>query len=100
VLLPDRASEGGWFSWVSYQGHWGQREKGYNTGPTGPTTKTQWREPFSWMADQRRTSPRLPGGSIAGPQITGAFCGAVAGASALVNLSRRPYESAQRGEPS
>jgi hypothetical protein len=89
VLLPDHASESGRFSWLSYQGHWGQREKGYNTGPTGPTTKTQWREPFSWMADQRTTSPRLPGGSIAGPQITGAFCGTVAAASTLFNLSTK-----------
>ena len=89
VLLPDQASESGRFKWLSYEGHWGEREKSYNNGPTGPETKTQWREPFSWMADQRTTSPRLPGGSIAGPQVTGAFCGAVAGLSSLVNLNAR-----------
>jgi hypothetical protein len=38
------------------------------------------------MEDQRSTSPRLPGGSIVGPQVTGAFCGAVAAASELINL--------------
>jgi hypothetical protein len=86
VLLPDHASQRGRFKWLSYEGHWGQREKSYNNGPTGPTTKTVWREPFSWMADQRTTSPRLPGGSIAGPQVTGVFCGAVAGLSELINL--------------
>jgi hypothetical protein len=86
VLLPDQASASGRFKWLSYEGHWGEREKSYNNGPTGPATKTVWREPFSWMADQRTTSPRLPGGSIAGPQVTGAFCGAVAGLSSLVNL--------------
>jgi hypothetical protein len=89
VLLPDQAPESGRFGWLSYEGHWGQREKGYNTGPTGPRTKTQWREPFSWMADQRTTSPRLAGGSIAGPQITEAFCGTVADFSTLLNLSTR-----------
>jgi hypothetical protein len=89
VLLPDQASESGRFKWLSYEGHWGEREKSYNNGPTGPATKTEWREPFSWMADQRTTSPRLPGGSIAGPQVTGAFCGAVAGLSSLVNLNAR-----------
>jgi hypothetical protein len=89
VLLPDQAPESGRFGWLSYEGHWGQREKGYNTGPTGPRTKTQWREPFSWMADQRTTSPRLAGGSIAGPQITEAFCGTVAAFSTLLNLSTR-----------
>ena len=86
VLLPSGAPSVGEFKWLSYNGHWGQREKGYNNGPTGPTTKTVWNEPFSWMADQRTTSPRLPGGSLAGPQITGAFCGAVASLSSLVNL--------------
>jgi hypothetical protein len=73
VLLPETASERGPFQWLSYGGRWGEREKGFNNGPTGPTTKTVWKEPFAWMADQRTTSPHLPGGSIAGPQITGAF---------------------------
>lgn len=89
VLLPDQASESGRFKWLSYEGHWGEREKSYNNGPTGPTTKTVWREPFSWMADQRTTSPRLPGGSIAGPQVTAAFCEAVADLSSLVNLNAK-----------
>jgi hypothetical protein len=74
------------FAWTSYYGRWGEKEKGYNNGPTGPQTKTQWHEPFAWMAAQRTTSPRLPGGTIAGPQVTKAFCGAVAVASELINL--------------
>ncbi len=89
VLLPRYPSERGRFRWLSYEGHWGEKEKGFNNGPTGPTTKTVWREPFSWMADQRTTSPRLPGGSVIGPQVTGAFCGAVASASQLVNLDAK-----------
>ena len=86
ILLPEQASERGPFKWLSYEGHWGQLESGYNNGPAGPATKTVWREPFSWMAEQRTTSPRLPGGSIVGPQVTGLFCGAVATASDLLNL--------------
>jgi hypothetical protein len=89
VLLPETASEQGPFKWLSYKGRWGEKEKGFNNGPTGPTTKTVWREPFAWMAEQRTTSPRLPGGSIAGPQITGAFCGAVAQVSDFVNLEAK-----------
>jgi len=89
VLLPEAASEQGPFKWLSYDGRWGEKEKGFNNGPTGPTTKTVWREPFAWMADQRTTSPRLPGGSIAGPQITGAFCGAVAQVSDFINLEAK-----------
>jgi hypothetical protein len=89
VLLPETASEQGQFKWLSYKGRWGEKEKGFNNGPTGPITKTVWREPFAWMAEQRTTSPHLPGGSIAGPQITGVFCGAVASASDFINLEAK-----------
>jgi hypothetical protein len=86
VLMPNGVRSRGEFAWTSYYGRWGEREKGYNNGPQGPQTKTVWREPFAWMAKQRTTSPRLPGGTIAGPQVTKAFCGAVAAASELINL--------------
>ena len=94
VLMPETAPETGPFAWLSYRGRWGEREAGYNNGPTGPATKTVWREPFAWMASQRSTSPRLPGGSIVGPQVTGAFCGAVAAASELINLDIRSRPAA------
>ncbi|MGH2940592.1 MAG: hypothetical protein ACRDPE_21000 [Solirubrobacterales bacterium] len=86
VLMPNGVTSTGPFAWTSYYGRWGEREMGFNNGPTGPPTKTVWREPFGWMAKQRTTSPRLPGGTIAGPQVTKAFCGAVAAASELINL--------------
>jgi hypothetical protein len=86
ILMPNGIRTKGPFAWTSYGGRWGEREKGYNNGPTGPQTKTVWREPFGWMEKQRTTSPRLPGGTIAGPQVTKAFCGAVAAASELINL--------------
>jgi len=88
ILLPDEVSETGDFAWLSYEGHWGQREKGFNNGPTGPITKTQWSEPLSWMEDQRTTSARLPGGSILGPQVTSAFCGTVSFVTGVMNLPR------------
>ena len=94
VLLPETAPEHGAFQWLGYRGRWGEREKGYNNGPTGPVTKTVWREPFAWMAEQRTTSPRLPGGSIVGPQVTKAFCGAVATASDLINLDAKSRAAA------
>ena len=62
----NRAGRGGRSSGSATDGRWGEREKGYNNGPTGPVTKTVWREPFAWMEKQRSTSPRLPGGSIVG----------------------------------
>jgi hypothetical protein len=89
LLLPEAASESGPFKWLSYDGRWGEKEKGFNNGPTGPPTKTVWKEPFAWMAEQRTTSPRLPGGSIAGPQITGVFCDVVAEVSDFINLEAK-----------
>ncbi|HKZ12276.1 MAG TPA: hypothetical protein VJL81_00380 [Solirubrobacterales bacterium] len=86
IMMPNGIRTRGPFAWTSYGGRWGEREKGFNNGPTGPQTKTVWREPFAWMEKQRTTSPRLPGGTIAGPQVTKAFCGAVAAASELINL--------------
>jgi hypothetical protein len=86
ILMPEQVVSKGPFAWTSYYGRWGEKEKGFNNGPTGPQTKTVWREPFAWMEAQRTTSPRLPGGTLAGPQVTKAFCGAVAAASELINL--------------
>jgi hypothetical protein len=87
VLVPDAPQVDGRFRWLTYKGRWGQKESGYNNGPTGPNTKTQWREPITWMAGVRSTSPQLPGGFVLGPSVTGAFCGTVSALSALTNLA-------------
>ncbi|HET7417000.1 MAG TPA: hypothetical protein VFJ61_05200 [Solirubrobacterales bacterium] len=94
VLLPETAPESGAFQWLSYRGRWGEREKGYNNGPTGPVTKTVWREPFAWMAEQRSTSPRLPGGSVVGPAVTGVFCGAVTAVTDLTHIATKSQAAA------
>lgn len=94
VLLPETAPEHGAFQWLSYRGRWGEREKGYNNGPTGPVTKTVWREPFAWMAQQRSTSPRLPGGSVVGPTVTSAFCGAVSAVTDLTHIATKSKPAA------
>jgi hypothetical protein len=86
VVVPTESPQGTEFQWLSFLGHWGQREKGFNNGPTGPVAKKQWLEPFSWMEGIRQDSPRLPGGSLLGPAASTAFCGAVAAASKFVNL--------------
>jgi hypothetical protein len=94
VLMPAQVKSKGPFAWTDYYGRWGEKEKGYNNGPTGPQTKTVWSEPFAWMAKQRTTSPRLPGGTLAGPQVTKAFCGAVEAASHLINLDAQSPSAA------
>ena len=94
VAIPTFPTTTGRFKWLTYFGHWGQKEAGFNNGPTGPLTKTQWLEPFSWMEKQRTTSPRVPGGSLAGPAVSGAFCGAVAAVSDVINLESRSRPAA------
>jgi hypothetical protein len=94
VLLPETAPEQGAFQWLSYRGRWGEREKSYNNGPTGPVTKTVWREPFAWMEGQRSTSPRLPGGSVVGPTVTSAFCGAVSAVTDLTHIATKSQAAA------
>jgi hypothetical protein len=86
VLIPTNPPPGSRFQWLTYDGHWGQKEKSYNNGPQGPTTKTQWREPFKWMDGLRQASPKLPNGLALGPAVTEAFCPAVATVSNWVNL--------------
>jgi len=89
IIVPTHAPPGSKQQWLSYLGHWGQREKGFNNGPTGPVTKGQWLEPFTWMEGIRQDSPVLPGGSLLGPAPATAFCGAIAGVSEFINLQAK-----------
>jgi hypothetical protein len=94
VLIPTDPRVDGPFEWLTYEGHWGQKEKGYNNGPRGPITKLQWAEPFTWMSEVRTRSPELPTGFVLGPQVTTAFCGTVKAASGLVNLDAKSRPAA------
>jgi hypothetical protein len=89
IIVPTHAARGTEFQWLSYLGHWGQREKGFNNGPTGPITKGQWLEPFSWMEGIRQDSPKLPGGALLGPAVSSAFCEAIAVSSEFINLQAK-----------
>lgn len=87
VLLPDQEESRGPFAWLSYSGRWGQREAGFNNGPAGPNTKVVWRDPFTWLNNKTRTdSPLVPGGSLLGPSIASAFCGAVSEVTSFLNF--------------
>jgi hypothetical protein len=87
LLMPSVPAPGSRYQWLTYRGHWGQKEKGLsNNGPTGPYFKPQWRRPITWMEGIRSTSPTLPGGGLLGPAATGVFCGAVAQVSQFINL--------------
>jgi len=88
VLMPDRPTDRGSFAWTSFDGRWGQKEKSFNNGPTGPQTKPQWEQPFTWMEQQRWSSPRMPGGGLVGPEAVNAFCGVIADVTGLMNLQQ------------
>jgi Vacuolar protein sorting-associated protein 62 len=89
VIIPTEAAPASEFEWLSFLGHWGEREKGFNNGPQGPTTKKQWLRPFTWMHGIRQDSPRLPGGAVLGPAASSAFCGAIEGVSEFINLEAK-----------
>jgi hypothetical protein len=73
------------YRWLTYEGRWGQWEKGFNNGPTGPASKDRWLAPMTWMEEIRSTSPRLPAGSVLGPTVTKEFCGAVEQVTSFLN---------------
>jgi hypothetical protein len=85
IQVPTHPGPNSPFAWLNYEGRWGQFEKGFNNGPTGPATKDRWLAPMTWMEEIRSTSPRLPAGSVLGPTVTKAFCGAVAEVTSFLN---------------
>jgi hypothetical protein len=83
IALPTEAPTRGEFAWLSYEGHWGQKERFFNDGPTGPAAKDRWDAPLEWVADNgREASVSLP---FARSGATAAFCGLSASGSALLN---------------
>jgi hypothetical protein len=95
VLLPGErpSSPSAPFAWLAYGGHWGQKEQGPNTGPTGPNAKQQWTEPVSWADDEWRDgSTKVPSGRTVGLSATSFFCAAVATGSQLyLEFLRTPW---------
>lgn len=61
--------------WLAFTGRWGEEQPSFNNGPTGPSTKTQWASPVTWVEEEGRVGAvELPSdGSFA----TSAFCATV-----------------------
>ena len=78
------------FAWVTFSGHWGERETWVYDGPTGPAFKTQWTAPVTWMEGLRADSIRVNATGLAGPAPSDIFCDVVEDASALLTLFK-PY---------
>jgi hypothetical protein len=92
-VVPSSAGEARTaFPWVAYEGHWGQREEAFYNGPTGPATKTQWEQPFTWTDEEGRDhSYAVPASSLFGTGATDLFCTGVAtGSDAFRVLTADP----------
>ena len=77
------------FPWIAFTGRWGELQRAFFNGPTGPNLKEQWTEPFRWSADWRDRSIAVPAAGALGTGATDFFCGAVAAGS---NGLRRSIE--------
>ena len=79
------------FPWIDYEGRWGELQRAFFNGPTGPNLKTQWTEPILWSEGWRERSYAVPAGGVLGTGATDFFCDAVAGGSrALQQLLNEP----------
>ena len=79
------------FPWIGFEGRWGELQKAFFNGPTGPNLKTQWTEPIEWSKSWRERSYAVPTGGVLGTGATDFFCSAVAtGSRGLVHLLRSP----------
>jgi hypothetical protein len=75
--------------WLSFIGRWGEQQPSFNNGPTGPSTKSQWLSPVTWVYEEGRVGAvELPGeGSFA----TSVFCVTVrAGSLAFLRFLDSP----------
>ena len=79
------------FPWIAFEGRWGELQKAFYNGPTGPNLKTQWTTPIEWAEGWRDRSYAVPTGGLLGTSATDLFCSGVArGSAALTRLLRNP----------
>jgi hypothetical protein len=91
VIPSDPAAAAREFPWITFEGRWGELQKAFFNGPTGPNVKEQWTEPIAWSEGWRDRGYAVPTGGILGTSATDFFCSAVAtGSRGLVGLLRSP----------
>ena len=49
------------FPWIAFTGRWGELQRAFFNGPTGPNLKPQWTEPITWSHDWRDRAHRRAG---------------------------------------
>ena len=91
TIPGDPAAAKAAFPWIAFEGRWGELQKAFFNGPTGPNMKTQWERPIEWSDDWRDVSYAVPTGGLFGTSATDLFCSGVAtGSEALIRLLRNP----------
>jgi hypothetical protein len=92
VTIPsDRNAAEKAFPWIAFEGRWGELQKAFYNGPTGPNVKRQWTQPITWSEGWRDKGYAIPTGGAFGTGTTDFFCSAVArGSAALTRLLRDP----------
>jgi hypothetical protein len=79
------------YPWIAFEGRWGERQKAFYNGPTGPNLKRQWSSPIAWTDGWRDRSYAVPAGGHLGSDATDFFCDAVARVSRfLVRVADDP----------
>jgi hypothetical protein len=91
TIPSDPAAARAAYPWIAFQGRWGELQKAFFNGPTGPNQKTQWTAPIEWADGWRDRSYAVPTGGVFGTGATDLFCSGVArGSKALVQLLQNP----------
>ena len=91
TIPSDPQAAAGGFPWITFEGRWGELQKAFFNGPTGPNLKQQWTEPLTWSDGWRDRSYAVPTGGVLGTGATDFFCtGVERGSAALTRLLRSP----------
>ena len=86
---PQAAAAG--FPWIEFEGRWGELQKAFFNGPTGPNLKERWTEPITWSEGWREKSYAVPSGGLFGTSATDLFCtGVEKGSRGPRPLAARP----------
>jgi hypothetical protein len=86
---PSAAKEA--FPWIDFEGRWGELQRAFFNGPTGPNLKTQWTRPIEWSDGWHDRTYAVPTGGLFGTGATDLFCtGVEKGSRALILLLRNP----------
>jgi len=91
TIPSDEAEAEDAFPWIAFEGRWGELQRSFYNGPTGPNLKDQWTEPIAWSEEWRDRSYAVPAGGVLGTGATDFFCSAIAtGSTGLRKLVDEP----------